>query len=427
MLFENFASAQSFLLWSTFGVALFMGAVVNKTNFCTMGAVSDLVNIGDNGRMRAWLFALAVAMIGVAIFESQGIASVDGSFPPYRANTLIWAENLLGGILFGIGMTFGSGCGNKTLVRIGGGNIKSIFVLAIIALIAYYMINPLPAMPGINPKGDATLMSLLFFGWIRPLAINLQGPQDLGSMIGGAEGAASMRLWIGLGLGAVLAVYAFLSEEFRKFDNVLAGLVVGGAVLAAWYISSNVAVQLGDDTLSLRAVVQDWGFLMDGPEGRPVSASAWSTQSFTFINPMGQTLGYTASGFDYRLLTFGVMSLLGVISGSFLWSLLSRRFRIEWFVDFKDFYNHAVGGILMGFGGVLAVGCTIGQAVTGASTLALGSFIAFAGIVFGSAMTMKVQYYKLVYEEEATLFKAIVTSLVDFRMLPSGLRKLDAI
>ncbi|WP_126453689.1 YeeE/YedE family protein [Sulfuriflexus mobilis] len=420
MLFEDFASAQSALLWSTFVIALIMGAVVNKTNFCTMGAVSDIVNIGDNGRMRAWLFAVAVAMIGVAIFEATGMASVDASFPPYRSSTLIWAENLLGGIMFGVGMTFGSGCGNKTLVRIGGGNIKSVFVLLVIGVIAYFMVNPFPGT-------DITLMSALFYDWIRPLAINLTGPQDLGSLIGG-ENAAQMRTWLGLGLGLLLAIYAFRSTEFRKsFDNILAGVVVGGAILAAWYLTANMAVTLDGETHSLRAIVENWSFVTDDAPGKPAAAAPWSTQSFTFINPMGQTLGYTASGFNYGLLTFGVMALLGVISGSFLWAVVSKGFRIEWFANFKDFLMHLLGGVLMGFGGVLAVGCTIGQAVTGTSTLAVGSMIAFAGIVFGSAMTMKIQYYKLVYEEEASFAKALISSLCDLRMLPNGLRKLDAV
>lgn len=423
MLFEDFASAQSFLLWSTFGIALVMGAVVNKTNFCTMGAVSDLVNIGDNGRMRTWLFAIAVAMIGVAIFESLGIASVDGAFPPFRSSTLIWAENLLGGILFGIGMTFGSGCGNKTLIRIGGGNLKSIFVLWVIAVIAYYMVNPFPGT-------DKTLMSELFIGGlhIRDLAVSLTTPQDLGSMIGGTENAAQMRLWIGLGLGSVLAIYALISTEFRKsFDNVLAGFVVGGAILAAWYISANIGLSLDGETNSLRTVVEGWDFIMDEAEGRPATAAAWSTQSFTFINPMGQSLGYLTSGLDYGLLTFGVMALAGVISGSFLWTVVTRSFRIEWFANTSDFFTHMIGAILMGFGGVLALGCTIGQGITGTSTLALGSMIALAGIIFGSAMTMKIQYYKLVYEEEASFTKALVASLCDMRMLPNGMRKLEAV
>ena len=128
MNFDNFFTAQSSFLWAAFGLALVMGAVVNKTNFCTMGAVSDMVNIGDSGRFRAWLLAIAVALLGVTLLEPLGMVNVDGSFPPYRGGELLWVENLLGGLMFGIGMTLASGCGNKCLIRIGGGNIKSIIV-----------------------------------------------------------------------------------------------------------------------------------------------------------------------------------------------------------------------------------------------------------------------------------------------------------
>jgi len=423
MLFEDFASAQSALLWSSFAIAFVMGMVVTKTNFCTMGAVSDLVNIGDSGRMRAWFFAIAIAMLGVVILEATGITTVDGSFPPYRGSSLIWAENLIGGILFGIGMTFGSGCGNKTLIRIGGGNIKSIFVLWVIGIIAYYMVNPFPG-------SDKTLMSVLFINGthLRDLAVQLSGPQDLGSMIGGKEGATEMRTYIGLGLALLLIIYAVKSADFRKsFDNVLAGFVVGGCIVAAWYVSGTMGVSIDGETSNLRSVVQGWDFIMDDATGRPASAAVWSTQSFTFINPMGQVLGYGSANFDYSLLTFGIMSLFGVVAGAFVWSILTRSFRLEWFVDAKDFFMHIIGAVLMGFGGVLALGCTIGQGITGTSTLALGSFIALAGIIFGSALTMKIQYYKLCYEEEATFIKSLVASLCDMKMLPNGLRKLEAL
>jgi uncharacterized membrane protein YedE/YeeE len=138
-------------------------------------------------------------------------------------------------------------------------------------------------------------------------------------------------------------------------------------------------------------------------------------------------VGYVASKFDRSLVTFGIMALLGVIVGSFLWSLLSKSFRIEWFASGQDFLNHFIGAILMGFGGVLALGCTIGQGITGVSTLAIGSFLALIAIVFGSAITMKIQYYKLVYEEEASFVKALIAGLADMKLLPNSLRKLDAI
>ncbi|MHB8759293.1 MAG: YeeE/YedE family protein [Thiobacillus sp.] len=420
MTYEDFASAQSFLLWSTFAVALIMGAVVNKTNFCTMGAVSDWVNMGDTGRMRAWVFAIALGVLGVMGLEAAGLVNVTNTFPPYRQNNFPWLENLIGGVLFGIGMVFASGCGNKTLVRIGGGNLKSVMVLLVIGVIAYFMVNPFPG-------SDKTLYSTLFYPWTSPTAVALGTNQDLGAILF-AENAATGRMVVGGVVGGLLLIWAFKSADFRgSFDNVLGGLVVGLAVLAAWYITSNVMVDADGEIMSLQTYVQDWDLYAPADAVRPAAAGPLASQSFTFINPMGQSLGYAASGFDRTLLTFGIMALAGVAAGSLLWSLVSRSFRFEWFASFRDFVNHFLGAVLMGFGGVLAMGCTIGQGVTGFSTLALGSILTFAAIVLGSAVTMKVQYYKMVYEREATFLKAFVTALADLRLLPAGMRKLEAV
>jgi hypothetical protein len=420
MQFETFFSAQSFFLWATFAIALVMGAVVNKTNFCTMGAVSDWVNMDDTGRLRAWLLAIAVAMLGVVGLEYVGFVNPGSAFPPYRAGQLIWAENLLGGVLFGVGMTLASGCGNKTLVRLGAGNIKSLMVAAVIAVIAYFMVNPFPG-------SDQTLFTVLFYDWIRPLAVDLGASQDLGSLLMRGDPLTG-RLVIGLILGIILLGIVFRSADFRRsFDNILGGLVVGLAVLGAWYVTSNIAIDLDGEEYSLQSYAQQWDFLADSSEGKPADTRPLAPQSFTFINPMGQTLGYASAGFHETYLTFGVMALLGVIAGSFLWALLSRSLRFEWFASLRDFVNHLVGALLMGFGGVLALGCTIGQGITGISTLAIGSFIAFGGIVLGSALTMKVQYYKLVYEQEASFMAALISGLVDLHLLPKGMRKLEAV
>ena len=420
MIFDNFFAAQSTVLWAAFGIALVMGAVVNKTNFCTMGAVSDLVNIGDSGRFRAWLLAIAVALLGVAILEPMGLVGINESFPPYRGGELLWAENLIGGFLFGIGMTLASGCGNKCLIRIGGGNIKSIMVMLVIGVIAYFMVSPFPG-------SDKTLFSLLFYDWIRPLSVTLGASQDLGSLLGG-ESAATARMIIGGVLGVLLPLFVFKSADFRgSFDNVLGGLVVGVAIVAAWYVTTNVIIDADGEQLTVAEYYEQWDMLAESEEGKPAQGRPLSPQSYTFINPMAQSLGYAGGGFDKTLLTFGVMAFLGVIAGSLLWSLLSRSFRFEWFSSVGDFFNHLIGAILMGFGGTLALGCTIGQGITGISTLATGSFLTFVAIVFGSALTMKIQYYKMVYEEEAGFFSALVASLADFHLLPNGLRKLDKV
>ena len=420
MQFESFMEAQSILLWGAFGIALLMGLLVNKTNFCTMGAVSDFVNMGDTGRMRAWLMAIAIAMLGVAVLEFSGLVDASGTFPPYRGGNLLLAENILGGLMFGIGMTLASGCGNKTLIRIGGGNLKSIFVFAIIAVIAYFMTNPFPG-------SDQTLMSVLFYDWIRPISVDLGRNQDLGYLIGG-ENTEMARLVAGTVLALVVLFWVFKSADFRSSkDNIIGGLAVGTAVLAAWYLSSNVTIAADGEIVNLSNYYAQWDMLAESEEGKPATGRSLAAQSYTFINPMGQTLGYLSSGLSSALLTFGVVAVAGVILGSLLWSLISRSFRIEWFSSKSDVINHLIGAVLMGFGGTLAMGCTIGQAITGVSTLALGSIITFAAIFLGSALTMKVQYYKLVYEEEATVFGALITGLVDLKLLPERLRKLEAI
>ena len=424
MSFASFMEAQSFFLWSTFVIAFVMGAVVNKTNFCTMGAVSDLVNMNDTSRMRAWILAATVALIGVMIIEAMGRADLSSTLPPYRASQFQWGRYILGGILFGIGMTLASGCGNKTLIRIGGGNIKSIFVFAIIAVISYYMVDPFQELP-------ATWYHTVFSPWLGEASISLSTPQDLGSIVGNwfSVPAMTMRLIVGGIIAAIALYFVFRSSDFRtSFDNVFAGIMVGLAVFLAWYVTSNVVVATEDGALKLTQFYGEWDMMMDSDDGKPKNGSTnLQPQSFTFISPIGQIFGYASSGFTAAFVTFGVISVIGVILGSFIWSLVTRSFRVEWFVSFKDFYTHVIGGILMGFGGVLGLGCTVGQAITGVSTLALGSFLVFISIVFGSALTMKIQYYKMCYEEEATFSKSLITALVDMRLLPSGMRKLDAI
>ena len=130
---------------------------------------------------------------------------------------------------------------------------------------------------------------------------------------------------------------------------------------------------------------------------------------------------------QWNLRSVGMLIISGVVFGSFFYSVPTKKFHFEWCRSWGDFVNHVIGGTLMGIGGVLAMGCSIGQGVTGVSTMALGSLIALACIILGSALTMKVEYYRLVYEEEASFGAALLSSLVDFRLLPKALRRLEAV
>lgn len=366
------------VLSAVFLIAAVMGAVANKTNFCTMGAVSDWINMGDTGRMRAWLLAMAVAMIGVIAMEALGIINLSNeTFPPYRSANFAWPRFIAGGLLFGIGMVLASGCGNKTLVRVGGGNLKSLTVL-IIAMVASYLMLWSP------------LFEKAFLPWIQPLSINLTqhgvATQELGTVVSGLFGYPASRgfnMAVAIVVALGLLVFVFKSRDFRGgFDNILGGAVIGAAVVAGWYLTGG---SLG----------QAWKEFAEMANDVP---SRVQVQSFTFISPMGDSVRYLLNPGKLTLLNFGVMALTGVILGSFVYALITRSFRIEWFASFGDFVNHAIGGVLMGIGGVLSMGCTVGQAITGISTLAIGSVLTFFAIVIGAGATMKYQYWRMMRE-----------------------------
>lgn len=366
------------VLVAVFAIAAAMGAVAHKTNFCTMGAVSDWINMDDTGRLRAWLLAMAVAMGGVLLLEAMGKINLSGAtFPPYRTANFAWLRYLLGGLMFGVGMTLASGCGNKTLVRIGGGNLKSLVVLAIASTMAYFMLW-------------SDFYGIVFDSWMAPLAINLGASgipsQTLDGIAGGLAGmtdTSSLHLAIGSLLVIGLLAFIFRSAEFRaNRDNQLGGIVIGLAVVAGWTITGGA---FGTEW-------KEWAEMADTPPSRV------EVQSYTFISPMGDSVRYLLDPTNVWLINFGIAALAGVIAGSFLYALLARSFRIEWFVNAGDFANHAVGAVLMGVGGVLSMGCTVGQAITGISTLAIGSLLTFAAIVAGAAATMKFQYWRMMRE-----------------------------
>ena len=374
-----FSNIHTVILLSAFAIALVMGAVMNKTHFCTMGGVSDWVNMGDTGRMRSWVFAMAVALAGTLVLEATGTVNLDSDvFPPYRTGGFPWVRYLAGGLLFGVGMTLASGCGTRTMVRIGGGNAKSLVVLAFGAIAAYLMMwTPLWAK-AFHPWVTATTMSLTRHG---------MASQELSAVLAGMFGAQStptLHLVVGAAVVAGMLAFVWRSADFRgSRDNILGGAVVGLAVTAGWWLTGG---PLG----------QSWReFTNFNMQVLPIRVQ---TQSYTYVSPMGDAVHYLLAPANFSLLTFGIAGMLGVIAGSLAWALATRSFRLEWFATWGDFANHAAGGALLGVGGVLAMGCTIGQAVTGLSTLAIGSILVFFSIVIGSALTMKYQYWRITRE-----------------------------
>ncbi|HEX9434177.1 MAG TPA: YeeE/YedE family protein [Burkholderiales bacterium] len=342
-----------------FILAFIFGAVGNKTHFCTMGAVSDWVNMGELSRMRMWLLAIAVALLGASALHLGGVIDLSKSI--YTGPNFTWLSYIVGGLLFGVGMTLGSGCGSKTLIRVGAGNLKSLIVYVFLGIAAYMTLRG--------------VLGAFRVGVLEKAVITLPAGQDLPSLTG------VHRALLATLIASAILVFVYWSKQFRSsFDYTLGGVVTGLVVVGGWFVSGYLG-HVAEDPRTLEEAF--------------VATNSGRMESFSFVSPMAYTLDYLMLWTDKsKMITYGIASGVGVIAGSAAYAIATRTFRWEGFRDAEDTANHIVGGMLMGFGGITALGCTIGQGISGFSTLALGSIITFIFIVIGSALTMKYQYWR---------------------------------
>ncbi len=360
------AASPTTLLWLAFALGAAFGAIGNRSHFCTMGAVADIVNIGDWSRMRMWLLAIGVAIIGSAALHAAGL--IDLAKTIYRTSSLVWFSHLLGGMCFGVGMVLASGCAGKTLIRIGGGNLKSFVVFLVLGIVA-----------GTTMRG---VLAVLRVNVLDKAAIHLPGGQDLPALLARAGVPPDVALlFCALTIGGALLVFVFSRRDFLTSDNLLGGMGVGLLVVGGWYVSGHLAY-LPEDPETLQEAF--------------LTSNSGRMESLAFVAPQAYVLDLVMLWSDSsRKMSFAVASALGVVAGSMGYALASRRFRWEGFRDVEDTANHLVGAALMGFGGIVAMGCTIGQGITGLSTLALGSVLTFAAIVIGATVALKYQQWRV--------------------------------
>lgn len=364
------AVSPNTVLWLAFALAFVFGAIAQKTHFCTMGAVADIVNMRDWSRMRMWLLAIGVAILGSAALHSAGLIDLGKSI--YRTPNFTWLSYLVGGACFGVGMVLASGCGGKTLIRIGGGNLKSLVVFMVLGLVAYMTMRGVFGVFRVNVLEKA--------------AITFPGGQDIPALLValGMEAKTAFLLAV-IAIGGGLTAFSLLKRDFWTFDNLLAGLGIGLTVVAAWYVSGHL------------------GYIAEHPdtlEEAFVATNSGRMEALSFVAPQAYTLELLMLWSDTsRTVTFAIATALGVIAGSFAWSIVTRSFRWEGFAGIEDTANHLLGAALMGFGGVVAMGCTVGQGISGFSTLALGSIVTFLAIVAGAAATLKFQYWRMMRED----------------------------
>ncbi|MEY3485540.1 MAG: hypothetical protein RLZZ586_1263 [Pseudomonadota bacterium] len=364
---EQISSLGSQALLITLFITTILGIIMQKTSFCTLGAVSDGILMEDWSRMRQWCLAIGIAILGVALMSHLGWIDVSKSF--YTGNRVLYLSTVIGSTLFGIGMVLASGCGSKTLIRIGGGNLKSIVVFIVLGLVAY-----------MTMRGFLGIMKA---NTIDKVSLSLNTNQDLPSILSASFGIAkeSLRSILALIIGGAFIGFAVLKKSFWNTENLLAGIGVGVGITAIWWVSGHYA-HLTEDPNTLQEA-----FLVTN-SGR--------MESLSFVAPYAFALDWMMFTSDKsKVLTIGIVAVIGMILGSAISSILSKNFRWESFRGVEDTANHLVGAALMGFGGVTAVGCTVGQGLSGLSTLALNSFIAFPGFILGAYIGLQYLQWRL--------------------------------
>jgi hypothetical protein len=335
-------------------IGFVFGFFVHRTNFCTMGSLSDILSFGDYRRFRSWLLAIAVSILGAQLLQAAGAVDLEKSM--YLAPNFNWLGNLVGGLMFGFGMVFAGGCTSRNLVRAGAGDLRSLIVIIVVGIFSYMtiggLIGPLRAELQQTTQIDLTA--------IGPAT---QGMDALLTQFTGLEGGVSVLLVAAVLAGAFL-IYCFADKGFRSSPNhMIAGFVIGACIIAGWALTGLAYDDLGER-------VQN-----------PVSLS--------YVRPSGDALEYLMRFTAQMIPSFGVATVFGALVGSFTSAVSKGRFQLATFADPGDTLRNLFGAAMMGVGGVLALGCTIGQAITGLSTLAIGSLVAFAAIIAGGVAGIK--------------------------------------
>ncbi len=351
---------------SAFLLSLLFGWMMAKTGFCSMGAVTDQVVMGDSGRLAAWWAAIALATLAFATLRLHYNTSLSATIPHYSDPHFPWLRFLLGGAMFGIGMTLTGGCALRSLIKSCGGNLKSLLVLLVMAYCAFGMVR-------------LGWYEQYFYPWVRTVEIDLTHHQsaNLTSFLSlGMAPEISHLLWA-LILCVLGAVWMFRIRRHAELGNLLLSAAsLGGVVALTWWITMG---PIGQASVA-HAQFSDFPPVRVGP------------QALTYVQPWSQLGSWLSEGLELSQFTFSLAILFGTLGGAAAYHLWDRSWHWQWFQNVQDLFLHVLGAILMGIGGVLALGCTIGQGISGMSTLALGSMLATLSIILASAWTVKLRY-----------------------------------
>lgn len=351
---------QSVLLWAAV-IAFLFGAIMQRTGFCTMGAVTDLISVQDSTRLRQWALAISVSVAGCALLQQAGLINLSKTL--YLGARLNPLSILVGSFFFGIGMVLAAGCSSKTLVRMGEGNLKAVVVFLALGLSAWMTLKGVFGVIRINT--------------VDRVSVQLGGGADLAALLQswGDFSAASLSPLAAAGVALLFAGYAFVGRQRLGFATALAGLGIGACCVAFFYVSGAMGY-VAEDPNTLEEVY--------------LASSSGRLEGLSFVAPYAQVMEWLVFFSDTsRKVTLGLIIVPAVVLGAAASALASGGFHWQGFSSTEELTNHLIGGVLMGVGGVTALGCTVGQGLTGVATLSLGSLLALPGFIAGGLLGMK--------------------------------------
>lgn len=327
-------------------IGLVYGSVGLLSGFCLMSSMRGWLADGDGRLVRSYALAIAVAIAASQILAGYGMVDLGKSI--YLQQTFSAPVLFLGGLLFGYGMVLSNGCGSRALVLLGRGNLRSFVVVIVLGIAAQMTLKGL-----IAPARIALVQAL-------QTTVTANSLPSLLAMLGLTE--AVSRVLAAAVIVVALILFAFAHPDFRRSPGQIAtGIIVGLLVAGGWSITG----YLGADDFN------------------PVPVT-----SLTFIAPIADALQYAMLSTGLTL-NFGIATVAGVFIGSLVTALVTGRFKLEGYSSPRHMLRSAGGAALMGIGGVMAFGCSIGQGLTGVSTLALGSFVAVTGILVGTTAGLR--------------------------------------
>lgn len=339
-------SSTQFVVLAGLVIGLVYGAVGLLSGFCLMSSMRGWLAEGDGRLVRSYALAVAVAIAASQVLAGNGMVDLGKSI--YLQQTFSAPVLFLGGLLFGYGMVLSNGCGSRALVLLGRGNLRSFVVVIVLAVAAQMTLKGLiaPARIALVQASQATVSANSL-----PSLLTALGPAE-----------ALSRALAAAVVVVALILFAFAHPAFRRSPGqIAAGATMGLLVAAGWFVTGYV----GADDFN------------------PVPVT-----SLTFVAPIADALQYAMLSTGLTL-NFGIATVAGVFAGSLVTALATGRFNLEGYSSRRHMLRSAGGAALMGIGGVMAFGCSIGQGLTGVSTLALGSFVAVAGILLGTAAGLR--------------------------------------